>query len=118
MGGLCQHCGMALSEVSLYPANNTENTEVLRTSTKFLPVQVPSFGVVLCAQKVSEKHPNVTIKYKDLAALDEMCAQKHQKVLHEVLVMIVGQDSGDVPVSRGQGLKYVGARVRLEENSA
>lgn len=30
--------------------------------------------------------------------------------------MIVGQDAGDVPVSRGQGLKYVCASVRLEES--
>lgn len=30
--------------------------------------------------------------------------------------MIVGQDAGDVPVSRGQGLKYVCASVRLEGN--
>ncbi len=30
--------------------------------------------------------------------------------------MIVGQDAGDVPVSRGQRLKYVCASVRLEGN--
>lgn len=45
-----------------------------------------------------------------------MCMQKLQNVSHEVPFMIVGQDAGDVPVSRGQRLKYVCAGVRLEEN--
>lgn len=42
--------------------------------------------------------------------------QKHEDVLHEVPLMIIGQDAGDIPVSGGQGLKYVCARVRLEKN--
>lgn len=37
-----------------------------------------------------------------------------QKRLHEVLFLVVGQDSGDIPVSRGQGLEDVRARVGLE----
>lgn len=37
-----------------------------------------------------------------------------ENVLHEVLVMVVGQDSGDVPVPRGQGLEDVRAGVGLE----
>lgn len=45
-----------------------------------------------------------------------MCMQKLQNVSHEVPFMIVGQDAGDVPISRGQRLKYVCAGVRLEEN--
>lgn len=45
-----------------------------------------------------------------------MCARKHQGVLHEVPLVIVGQDAGDVPVSGGQGLEYVCASVRLEGN--
>lgn len=43
-------------------------------------------------------------------------SEKAEMVSHEVLVMVVGQDFGDIPVSGGQGLKYVGARVGLEGN--
>lgn len=31
----------------------------------------------------------------------------HENVLHEVLFMVVSQDSSDIPVSRGQRLKHV-----------
>lgn len=43
--------------------------------------------------------------------------QKHQKVLHEVVFMIVGQDAGNIPVSRGQGLKDICTSVWLNDNS-
>ena len=35
--------------------------------------------------------------------------------LHEVLVVVVGQDGVDVPAPRGQGLEDVDAGVRLEK---
>lgn len=77
---------------------------------QWLPVQVPSFGVVLCAQEVSGKHQKVVnLQHRALR-----CSKKPENVLHEVLFMVVGQDFGDIPVSRGQGLKDVRARVGLE----
>lgn len=42
------------------------------------------------------------------------CSEKAEMVSHEVLFVVVGQDFGDIPVSGGQGLKYVGAGVGLE----
>lgn len=39
--------------------------------------------------------------------------EKCPNVLHEVPFAVVGQNPGDVPVSRGQGLKYVRAGVGL-----
>lgn len=42
------------------------------------------------------------------------CSEAREKVSHEVLFVVVGQDFGDVPVSGGQGLKYVHAAVGLE----
>lgn len=41
---------------------------------------------------------------------------KTENILHEVLVVVVGQDSGDVPVPRGEGLEDVRAGVGLEEH--
>ena len=73
---------------------------------------MPSFGVILRAQEVSGKNPNFTNNKK----ISGSTGLLHQSVLHEVSFVIVGQDSGDVPVPRRQGLQYVCARVGLEEN--
>lgn len=71
-----------------------------------------SLWVVLCAQKVSVNHPNVreTTDPTDMMGKN----RKVNEVLHEVPFMIVGQDAGDVPVSRREGLEDVCARVRLK----
>lgn len=75
-----------------------------------LPVQVPPFGVVLGAQEVSGKQQNVV----NVQHSAWRCSKNPENVLHEVLFMAVGQDFGDVPVPRGQGLKDVRARVGLQ----
>lgn len=86
------------------------DSKSIQRGRQWLPVQVPPFGVVLCAQEVSGKRQNIV--NLQLRAL--RCSTNPESVLHEVLFMIVGQDFGDIPVSRGQGLKDVRARVGLE----
>lgn len=72
-----------------------------------------SLWVVLCAQKVSVNHPNVRKRTDPTAPMGEN--MNVSEVLHEVPFMIVGQDAGDVPVSRREGLKDVCARVGLKK---
>lgn len=101
-----------MSALQDHAALGAVDNRSIKRGGQWLPVQVPSFGVVLCAQEVSGKHQNVVnLQHRALR-----CGKNPEKVLHEVLFMVVGQDSGDIPVPRGQGLKDVRARVGLEEN--
>lgn len=92
-----------------------------KLSNNTIPVQVPSLRVILCAQKISKKTYRHQITHKKHSPVLVLTLIffffKKPHILHKVLVRIVCQNAGDVPVSWGQRLEDVCANVRLMRNN-
>lgn len=115
MEGLCRHCGMAPGD---YHCINTQRTyQPFELSLISYLYKCRRLGLSSVLRKYLEEKQTNIIKqqntFNSAAAAAVKNMQRYQNVLHEVPLMIVRQDAGDVPVPRRQGLKYVCAGVGL-----